>query len=160
VKDCVSGGLFGNTNSRAGFTLRKRNNPAHASAQRKKSGRQDSNLRPSKHSCGFAGDDSQIDSQNFAGEPDLQEIAAAWGVLPPALKAAILAIVRSHGVDASKRSAQPVPPKPEGLRGDVSPSPKALARSASHSRERGSEISTRGNSAAGRKTKAKTARKK
>jgi hypothetical protein len=87
---------------------------------------------------------------------ELAEVAASWASLPLALQAAILAIVRSH--DASKRSAQPVPSEPQGLRGGDSPSPSA--RSASGSRKRGSlhfqTLSTRGKSAAGRETKNKT----
>jgi hypothetical protein len=51
------------------------------------------------------------------------EVIEAWAGLPEALRAAILAIVRSHSGAIGKRSAQPVPPEPPGMRGGVSPSP-------------------------------------
>ncbi len=47
----------------------------------------------------------------------------AWGSLSEPLRAAILAIVRSVTGREPKRSAEPVPPEPQGLRGGVSPSP-------------------------------------
>src|ERR1700678_555033 len=40
------------------------------------------------------------------------EVIEAWAGLPEALRAAILAIVRSHTGATGKRSAQPVPPEP------------------------------------------------
>jgi hypothetical protein len=51
-------------------------------------------LQP-KETCGFPGDDSQIDSQTFVRDPDLSKILTAWPKLSAALRAAIIAIVNS-----------------------------------------------------------------
>ena len=48
-----------------------------------------------KETCGFPGDDSQIDSQTFVRDPELSKIMAAWPNLSGALRAAIMAIVNS-----------------------------------------------------------------
>ncbi len=71
----------------------------------------------------FRGAVSQIASHDGQIKLDGWEVVEAWSGLPDALRAAILAIVRSHTGATGKRSAQPVPPEPQGLRGGVSPSP-------------------------------------
>ena len=66
---------------------------------------------------------SQIASHDAQIKLDGWEVMEAWAGLPEGLRAAILAIVRSATGRDAKRSAEPVPPEPPGLRGGVSPSP-------------------------------------
>ncbi len=73
--------------------------------------------------AGFLGGQSHIASHDAQIKLDGWEVLEAWGSLPEALRAAILAIVRSATGRDAKRSAEPVPPEPQGLRGGVSPSP-------------------------------------
>jgi hypothetical protein len=58
----------------------------------------------------------------FSTDADLVEVAEAWPALPEPLRGAVLAIIRSASGRDPKRSAEPVPPEPQGLRGGVSPS--------------------------------------
>jgi hypothetical protein len=73
--------------------------------------------------AGFRSGASQIASHDAQIKLDGWEVLEAWGLLPEALRAAILGIVRSVTGGEPKRSAEPVPPEPQGLRGGVSPSP-------------------------------------
>ena len=86
----------------------------------------DAGFEPEAKGCidaGLLGDPSHIASHDTQIKLDGWEVVEAWPGLPEGLRAAILAIVRSHTGATGKRSAQPVPPEPPGLRGGVSPSP-------------------------------------
>ena len=86
----------------------------------------DAGFEPESGICidaGFRGAVSQIASHDVQIKLDGWEVVEAWPGLPEALRAAILAIVRSFTGRDAKRSAEPVPPEPQGLRGGVSPSP-------------------------------------
>jgi len=113
--------------------------PTRVRSISKKSGRQ---FEPDARRCideASAGVTSHIASHEARIRLEGWEVVEAWAGLPEALRAAILAIVRSHAGATSKRSAQPVPPEPPDLRGGGSPSPKRLARGASILRDRGAE---------------------
>ena len=86
----------------------------------------DAGFEPEENGCidaGFLGGASHIASHDTQIKLDGWEVVEAWPGLPEALRAAILAIVRSFTGRDAKRSAEPVPPEPQGLRGGVSPSP-------------------------------------
>jgi hypothetical protein len=92
-------------------------------SDREKSGRQ---FEPDARPCideASARVTSHIASHEAKTRLEGWEVIEAWAILPEPLRAAILAIVRSHTGATGKRSAQPVPPEPHGLRGGVSPSP-------------------------------------
>ena len=76
--------------------------------------------------AGFLVGASHIASHDTQIKLDGWEVVEAWGSLPEALRAAILAIVRSVTGREPKRSAEPVPPEPQGMRGGVSPSPLSV----------------------------------
>jgi len=77
-------------------------------------------------------DAPQLAPQGPGLPSEVREIALAWGGLPEALRAAILGIVRSFTGGEAKRSAEPVPPEPQGLRGGESPSLHKAKRGARH----------------------------
>ena len=59
----------------------------------------DAGFEPASTPCNCkasAGGYTQIDAHAFPSCPELGEILAVWPSLPPALKAAVLAVVRSH----------------------------------------------------------------
>ncbi len=58
-------------------------------------------LEPTGNACihaGLTGEGTEKWTDHFEGCPELREIASAWAGLPAPLKAAILAIVRSHRI--------------------------------------------------------------
>jgi hypothetical protein len=88
----------------------------------------DAGFEPEAEGCidaGFGWGPSQIAASHEAQiKLDGWEVMEAWPGLTEPLRAAILAIVRSATGRNAKRSAEPLPPEPPGLRGGVSPSPK------------------------------------
>jgi hypothetical protein len=82
--------------------------------------------------AGLLGAASQRASHGAKIKLEGWEVLEAWGDLPEALRAAILGIVRSFTGGEAKRSAEPVPPEPQGLRGGESPSLHKAKRGARH----------------------------
>ena len=62
---------------------------------------QGSNLQHSPATAGIEGMASPIDSPQLSPDSELVEISAAWAKLPDALRAGILAIIRSANPDPS-----------------------------------------------------------
>lgn len=78
----------------------------------KKWSRGDSNPRKSGDSNASAADDAAIDAVEQTDD-DLRAVMSAWPTLPDALKAAVLAVVRSHRIDGP----QALPGEPRGSKG-------------------------------------------
>jgi hypothetical protein len=60
-----------------------------------KSGRQDSNLRPISTNASNSNDSGKGGAQSGALPPELAEVNAAWSKLSPAVRAVLLAMVRT-----------------------------------------------------------------
>ena len=82
-----------------------------------------------EHQALSAGD-ALLNAPDLGGFEKLAEVVRVWPRLSDVLRAKILAIVRLKAGGDPNRSAEPVPPEPQGLRGGVSPSPQSCRRGA------------------------------